>query len=98
MRTRKFLGRLAHDTGGATIVEFAIVALPMLVLLMGGLDLAYQSYVRSVMQGALNDAARKAAVQDPTFTAAGATVEEKVANSITDITNSIAIGATILVT
>jgi hypothetical protein len=35
-----------------------------------------------VLQGALNDAARRAAVEDPAFVAAGDTLEERVANLI----------------
>ncbi len=89
------LKALRRDVRGATIVEFAIVALPMLVLLMGGLDLGYQSYVRSVMQGALNDAARKAAVQDPEFSADGDTVEQQVENQIRDLAGTVALDATI---
>lgn len=95
MPMRTFFAELARDTRGSTIVEFAIIAMPMCLLLLGGLDLAYQSYVRSVMQGALNDAARKAAVETPSFSSSGASIEEKVANSIKDITNKIAIDATI---
>lgn len=92
-----FLRRLASDEQGATIVEFAIIALPMCTLLLGGLDLGYQSYVRSTLQGSLNDAARKAAVRDPNFIVAGDTVEEKVQNYIKGVTNKIARNATITV-
>jgi hypothetical protein len=73
---------LAADKRGVTIIEFAIVAPVLMVLLLGGFDLAHQSYVRSVLQGALNDAARRSAVEDPAFIAAGDTLEERVANLI----------------
>jgi Flp pilus assembly pilin Flp len=76
------LRNLAADTRGVTIIEFAIVAPVLILMLVGGFDLAHQSYVRSVLQGALNDAARRAAVEDPTFIAAGDTLEERVANLI----------------
>lgn len=98
MRGAAFLRRFVRDEQGATIVEFAIIALPMCTLLMGGLDLGYQSYVRSTMQGALNDAARKAAVRDPSFTTEGDTVEEKVENYILNVTNKVAVNAEIDVT
>jgi Flp pilus assembly pilin Flp len=90
-----FLRRLSADERGATIVEFAMVALPLSVLIMGGLDLGHQSYIRSTMQGALNDAARRAAVQDPQFTASGATTEERVSNTILAQLDHIAPGAEI---
>ena len=74
--------RLRDDDRGATIVEFALVVGPMLLLLLGGLELAYNSYVRSTMQGALNDAARRAAVEYPVIDAPGSDVGEQVANLI----------------
>lgn len=76
-------GALARDARGVTIIEFAIVAPVLILLLIGGFDLVHQSYIRSVLQGALNDAARRAAVEDPQFAAAGDTVEERVANLVT---------------
>lgn len=78
-RVRDHLRIFAADDRGVTIIEFAIVAPVLVLLLVGGFDLAHQSYVRSVLQGALNDAARRAAVEDPAFVAAGDTLEERVA-------------------
>ncbi len=95
---RRNFTRLGRDESGATLVEFAFIALPMCLMLVGGLDLGYQSYTRSVMQGALNDAARKAAVQNPEFGSEGDTVEEQVENRIRDIVGSVAMNATITVT
>ena len=95
MRRLAFLRRLPADERGATSVEFAMVALPRSVLIMGGLDLGHQSYIRSTMQGALNDAARRAAVQDPQFTASGATTEERVSNTSLAQLDHIAPGATV---
>lgn len=60
--------RLASDTRGATIVEFAFVA-PILVLTLFGIfDLGYKSYVSSILQGALHEAARMGTVGDKTTT------------------------------
>ena len=98
MKLVRSLMRLKRDSRGVTVVEFAIVALPLSMLLMGGFDLGHQSYIRAVMQGALNDAARKASVQDPSFTAKGSTTEERVTNTIKDQLQAITPGATISVT
>ena len=49
--TGKFFKRLHSDNRGAAIIEFAFVAGPMVLLLLGGLELGYNSYVRSTMQG-----------------------------------------------
>lgn len=79
---RDLFGRVGRDDEGATIVEFAIILIPFLVLVMGGLEVAYQSYVRAVAQGSLSDTARRASVQSPTFNATGDTLEERIESSI----------------
>lgn len=88
---------LAGDDRGATAVEFGFIVLPMCVLLVGGLDVVHQTYVRSVMQGALNDAARRAAVENPDIAAKGATLEERIENKIRDAAGPIAVDSTIAV-
>jgi len=63
---RRFLHRLTRARRGAAIPEFAIVLLPFLILVMGSLDLGYQAYLRASVTGALERAARKAAVGNQT--------------------------------
>tara|TARA_A100001391_G_scaffold185326_1_gene153864 strand:+ start:346 stop:966 length:621 start_codon:yes stop_codon:yes gene_type:complete len=98
MRLPPVIRHLRRDQRGATIVEFAIISGPMLLLLMGGLELGYDSYVRSTMQGALNDAARTAAVEFPIINVPGSTVEEQVENLIEEQVKNVAPNATITVT
>jgi Flp pilus assembly protein TadG len=62
MSRRLPLRALRRDTRGATIVEFALVVPVLSMLLLGTLDLGYRSYVTSVVQGALHEAARMATV------------------------------------
>lgn len=95
MRRRPIIRRLGRDQRGATIVEFAVIAMPMCVLLMGGLELGYNSYVRSTLQGALHDAARVAAVENPILASEGDTVEEQVANMIKDTVAHVAPNAVV---
>lgn len=89
------LGCLGRDQSGATVVEFALIAMPMCVLLMGGLELGYNSYVRSTLQGALHDAARVAAVENPILVTEGDTVEEQVANMIKETVAHVAPNAVV---
>jgi len=56
------LAALRRDTRGATIVEFAMIVPVLSVLLLGTLDLGYRSYVNSIIQGALHEAARMGTV------------------------------------
>jgi hypothetical protein len=55
--------RLARDTRGATIAEFAIVLPVFLVLLFGIYDVGQAIYAQSVLQGALQDAGRDAGLE-----------------------------------
>ena len=58
--------RLGRDEKGATLVEFAFVAPVLVLTLFGIFDLGYKSYVASVLQGALHEAARLGTVGDKT--------------------------------
>lgn len=98
MRMDQLLARFWHDEQGATIVEFALLMIPLMAILMGGIDLGYQQYTRSLMQGALNDAARLAAVEDPDIAYSGDTVEEQVESLVREVAGSIARDADITVT
>jgi len=92
------LHRLAGDRRGVTAVEFGILALPLFVMIMAALDLGYQSYVRTMMQGALDEAARIAVVEDPEFATKGKTLEVQIRNAIRQTTETVARDATIKVT
>jgi Flp pilus assembly pilin Flp len=63
--SRRF--RLFNDERGVTLVEFAFVAPVLCLTLMGFFDLGYRTYVGSVLQGALHEAARLATVGDKTL-------------------------------
>lgn len=62
MRRALILRTLRRDQSGATIVEFAMILPVLCVLLLGVLDLGYRSYVTSIIQGSLHEAARMATV------------------------------------
>lgn len=94
----KHLRRLRGDEQGATIVEFGLLALPLFAMILGGIEFGYQQYTRSLMQGALNDAARLASVEDPEMAFGGDTTEEQVENLVREIAGSVAYDATIDVT
>lgn len=86
--------KLTTHIQGATVVEFALILGPLCVLLLGGLDLGYQSYVRSVLQGSLNDVARSGSMEDPVLSCATGTVEARIRCSIEAKVDTIARNAT----
>lgn len=59
----RVLSRLRRDRRGATIIEFAIIAPVMMLLMMGLGDLLYQIYVQSVLTGAVQKAARDSGIE-----------------------------------
>ena len=77
------LRRLRRDSKAVTIVEFAMVAPVMLLLLLGLFDLGYRAYAQSVLQGALHDAARMATVGGYTMAQIDARVKTRLSNFAT---------------
>lgn len=57
------LRNLGSAGDGATIVEFAIIAPVFFMLLLGIFDIGHSIYVRSVLQGAVQDAGRDAGIE-----------------------------------
>lgn len=94
MPGRRGLRELACNSDGATLLEFAFILLPLSVLVLGGLDLGYQSYVRSVLQGSLNDVARSGSMEAPELTCTQGTVEQRIRCSIETKVDTIARNAT----
>lgn len=66
--------RLAQDSEGATIVEFAIVLPLFLVFLVGLMDIGQMVYGKSVLTGAVHRAARSAATETRNIAQADASV------------------------
>lgn len=63
MVRRSFLSRLHADEHGSTIVEFAIIAPVVGMLLFGAFDVGHTLYMRAVLQGELQKAARDSALE-----------------------------------
>lgn len=73
---------LFADKSGVTIVEFALLLVPLCAVILGFLELGYQSYVRSMLQGALNEVARTASVENPRIGDANLPLETRVENRV----------------
>ena len=80
MIKRFALKRLRRDSRGATIVEFAMILPALCVLLLGIFELGYRSYVTSVLQGALHEAARMATVGGISMTTIDTRVRTRLSN------------------
>lgn len=79
MKGRTTLRRLRRDRRGATIVEFALVAAPFIMLILGLVDVGYREYVSVMLQGAINEAARQVTVGGVTSDTVDTFVKARVA-------------------
>lgn len=60
--------RLARDQRGVTAIEFAFVAPVFLLLLTAVFDIGFLFYARSVLQGAVDEGARSASLENTQWT------------------------------
>jgi Flp pilus assembly protein TadG len=80
------LKNLIARSDGSTIMEFAIIAPVMLTMLVGLFDLSRTSYARSVLQGAIQKAARDGTLQTPNLS----TLDTRVQNQVRPIVGTAA--------
>ena len=55
--------RVIHDRSGATVVEFALIAPVLLLILMGLFDIGYNMWATTMLQGSLQQAARASTLE-----------------------------------
>lgn len=69
--------RIARDTKGAAMVEFAMIAPVLVFTLLGVFEIGYNFYVQSNLQGSVQKAARSATIEG------SASVEEQIDANVT---------------
>jgi len=74
--------RLRGDERGVTIIEFALILVPLMTTIVGGFDLGYRMYVSAVAQGAARDAARMGTTGATTGAAIDAHVKAVLSNVV----------------
>jgi Flp pilus assembly pilin Flp len=60
---KQFLNRLRRDERGVHAVEFAMILPTFLLLIMGIFDIGFQIYAKSVLVGAIEEAARSSTLE-----------------------------------
>lgn len=85
---------LARDERGATVVEFALIAPVMGMVLLGAFDIAHTLYMRATMQGIVQKTARDSTLEDSTDSDAQAALDAKVTGQVKALANN----ATVLIT
>ena len=80
---RALLQRFSADKRGLTVIEFALIAPTLLVLMMGTFDLGFRTYATSVLQGEVQKAARDATLE--TGITAGTALNSRVQDQVSRI-------------
>lgn len=60
---RRALTALWRDRDGVTVIEFALIAPALMVVLFGLFDLSHNMYTAQMLQGAIHDAARDSTIE-----------------------------------
>lgn len=76
------LRRLKRNDRGLAATEFAFVAPIFLLMLMGIFDQGFAMYIQSALQGATQDGARQASLENTLFTDIEAKVNQQVRNVV----------------
>lgn len=74
----RVLKQLRQDQAGAAIVEFALVAPTMILLVVGVFELGHTMYVQSVVNGAMQEAGRDSTVENAVLGQIEAQVRKRV--------------------
>jgi len=80
---------LAHDQSGAALVEFALVAPVFVFALIGLFDLSYNIYTASLLEGAIQHAARDSTIEGADLT------EAEIDAKVTEVVHSIVASSTV---
>ena len=75
---------LARDESGATIVEFALIAPTLLLMLIGMFDISYNIYSTTLLQGSVQKAARSSTLEGASDQAIDARVRSVVRDLVPD--------------
>jgi Flp pilus assembly protein TadG len=73
---------ITSDQSGAAALEFALVATPLMLMLLGGLQLAFMFLISSTLSSATTSVARQIRTQQ--YTASGATAQTDFGTQICD--------------
>lgn len=86
------LHQIRRDQRGAAAIEFAIIAPTLMMVLLGLMDLGYNLYAGTVLEGAIQQAARNSTIE-------GASASQTLLDDrVEDVVDDIVHGATIQIT
>lgn len=81
-------GALLRDEAGVTVIEFAIVAPVLGVLLLGAFDVGHTLYTRAALEGIVQKTARDSALESGSGSSAQNALDEKVRAQVRALANN----------
>ncbi len=81
-------GALMRDESGVTIVEFALVAPVLCLVLLGAFDVSHTLYTRAALQGILQKTARDSTLESGATVAQQNVLDDKIRNQVRALANN----------
>lgn len=76
IRLKKIKARLLRSEDGATLMEFGLIVGPLMLILLGTIDLGYKGYTDTLMKSKLHEVARDASTGEMSVDQIEAAVQE----------------------
>lgn len=93
-KARNAVRRLLRDCRGTYLIEFALLAPVLAILVVGFFDIGHTLYMRSVLQGIVQKTSRDSGLEDGTTTANQALLDAKVRDGVHELAKSATVGIT----
>ncbi|GAA3745084.1 TadE/TadG family type IV pilus assembly protein [Sphingorhabdus rigui] len=79
------IAKFRSNEDGVSIVEFAIIAPVVIMMLLGTMDTGHSFFVRATLDGAVQDAARSSSLEGATSLTQQELIDEEVASTIREL-------------
>ncbi len=86
---RRLLKRLRHNQRGSTLIEFAMVAPVLMVVVMGLLDMTYRLYAKAMLEGAVQKAARDSTLESGATASANSVIDNVVKTAFKTVNGTV---------
>lgn len=80
--------RFLRDQDGTSVMEFGLIAPVAVMMMLGTMDIGHSYYVRSVLDGAMQNAARDSALEGSATKAQQAVIDKRIIDSVRAISPS----------
>ncbi len=80
--------RFWRDQDGTSVMEFGLIAPVAVMMMLGTMDIGHSYYVRSVLDGAMQNAARDSALEGSATAAQQAVIDKRIIDSVHAISPS----------